>query len=632
MKKSFKAMAIFSLLTTCVYAQEQDSIKVNQLQEVVISDTKFAQSKEKSGKVIEVISAEDLAKKSGQSLATVLSQVAGIEINGNQSFDGKNLGFYIRGGRNRQVLIVIDGVPVTDASGINMEYDLRLLPVNQIESIEIMKGASSTLYGTGAATGVVNITLKKSVKKSIQGNAYMSIGSNNTAENHKYNGQDFNQGISFSGNAGKIDYLTSLNSTETGGMSEAKGEEYEKDRFSRIAVNQKIGFNATKNIRLDFFGNYDRMKSTFDDSYNPDFSSDNIGNLGKTEQFRAGFSSKVKYSKGEFVLNTGASTNTRNLFVYGSDFEYKAKGINIDGFNKYNFSKQFFALLGVQYQFSEMDFNSEFGTIDSDNAKFAIVDPYTTIVYNSNFGLNINAGIRMNNHSTYNNHLVYNFNPSYSFGKTNPVKLLASYSTAYITPSLYQLYDGYSGNASLKPEENSTVEAGFEVQLLNKKLVLSSVAFYRQEENAVDVDENFVYTNIDGSNKAKGVETTLSYKANSKLYCNVNYTFNELDVPLQRLNPKHKANASISYDFSTRFFASVQYQYVSSRIDAFGFPPKLTKLDDYRLVNATLKYELIKNRMTIFGNVTNIFNEDFVETIGYSTRGRNFKIGLNIIL
>jgi vitamin B12 transporter len=55
-------------------------------------------------------------------------------------------------------------------------------------------------------------------------------------------------------------------------------------------------------------------------------------------------------------------------------------------------------------------------------------------------------------------------------------------------------------------------------------------------------------------------------------------------------------------------------------------------LDAYQLFATTAKYELIKNRMTVFASVTNFFNEDFVENIGYATRGRNFKIGLNIIL
>ncbi len=160
MNKKFIGLSVFTLATAFAYAQESDTLKVTNLKEVVVSDTKFAQSKEKSGKIIEVITAEDLANKQGQSLLNVLSQVAGVEVNGNQSANGKNQGIYIRGGRNRQVAIYIDGVPVTDASNINLEYDLRLLPVDQIERIEILKGSSSVLYGTGAAT-----RYQRSVKK-----------------------------------------------------------------------------------------------------------------------------------------------------------------------------------------------------------------------------------------------------------------------------------------------------------------------------------------------------------------------------------------------------------------------------------------------------------------------------------
>ncbi|MDK2772086.1 MAG: TonB-dependent receptor plug domain-containing protein, partial [Flavobacterium sp.] len=165
MNQKFIYASILALAANAsLCAQEKDSLQINQLKEVVVSDTKFEQKRENSGKIIEVITAEDLQKKQGQSLANVLSQVAGVEVNGSQSFSGKNQGVYVRGGRNRQVVIYIDGVPVTDASLINLEYDLRLIPVEQIERIEILKGSSSTLYGTGAAAAVINITLKKSSK------------------------------------------------------------------------------------------------------------------------------------------------------------------------------------------------------------------------------------------------------------------------------------------------------------------------------------------------------------------------------------------------------------------------------------------------------------------------------------
>jgi vitamin B12 transporter len=649
MKKTVKISAFFALVSTCVLAQEQDSLSINPLKEVVISDTKFALKKEKSGKVIEVITAEDLAKKSGQSLATVLSQVAGVEINGNQSANGKNLGYYIRGGKNRQVLIMIDGIPVTDASGINIEYDLRLLPVEQVERIEVMKGAASTLYGTGAATGVINIMLKKSIKKEIQGNAYVNIGSNNTSENKKYNGQDFNQGISVNGEVKKVNYFAGFNSTETSGMSqiaEPVGTKYEEDHFSRQNAIAKLGFKATEKLTLDFFGNYDRIKNDFDFAFDNTGFNDTDVNETTSEQVRFGVSPKYKYNKGEFVLNSGFTKikrdyNELNSWTNTTDYSlYESRSVVLDGFNKYNFNNEFVLIVGANYQFHDMLSQTPFGTIEKEAAKFNILDGYATLVYNSSFGLNVNAGARLNTHSQYGNNVVYNFNPSYNFKTSFPLKVLASYSTAFITPSLYQLYSEY-GNTDLTPEENTTIEAGFETELWNKKIKLSTVGFYRDQNDAIDFFYNpdtfeAYYVNVDGKSKAKGVETTVSVALTEKVSLNGNYTFTQVDKALDRLIPKHKANASIDFQPTKRTLFNLNYQYFNARNDAFyngtTFAVDTIQLGSYQLLNALAKYELIQNRLTVFGTVTNIFNEEFVENAGYSTRGRNFKVGVNIVL
>lgn len=650
MNKNFiRISAIIALVTTCGYAQEKDSTKVNQLQELVISDTKFAQSKEKSGKVITKISAEELQKKSGQSLATVLSSVAGVEINGNQSANGKNLGYYIRGGKNQQVLVLIDGNPVTDASGISFEYDLRLLPVDQVESIEIMKGAASTLYGTGAATAVINIILKKSSKKPLQANAYVNIGSNNTSTNSKYNGQDFNQGFSVNGAVKKVNYLASINSTESDGMSQIASPEnqiYENDRFSRVNYMSKIGFKASEKLTLDFFGNYDVLKNDYDFSFDNTGFNDTDLNKSNTEQFRFGFSPKYKYNRGEFVINSSFIKLQRDYSEFNSwtsvieNSLYESRGVNLDAFNKYKVTSDFFLVAGVNYQFYDMFSETPYANITRESTKFNMIDPYLTGVYTSKFGLNINAGARLNVHSEYGNQVVYNINPSFSFGKDVPVKLLASYSTAYVTPSLYQLYSEF-GNTKLTPEKNATIEAGFEVGLLNKKLIFNAVAFHREQNNSFgfyfdNVTFDSYYINIEGINKAKGVETELSYTLNSKFKLNTNYTLTQVDKNLDRLIPKHKANASVDYFASERLFFNVNYQYLDGRKDVYfdgnTFGTASVKLGSYQLVNALVKYQLIKNRLSIFGAATNILNEEFVENIGYSTRGRNFRLGLNISL
>lgn len=644
MNKKFIGLSACALATVFSYAQKSDTLQVKILQEVVVSDTKFAQSREKSGKIIEVITSKDLETKKGQNLANVLSQVAGVEINGNQSFGGKNLGYYVRGGRNRQVAIYIDGVPVSDASGINFEYDLRLIPVEQIEKIEVMKGASSTLYGTGAATGVINITLKKSAKKEISGNAYINMGTQNTAETSKTSAQDLNQGLSVNGTINKVFYMTTLNSTETKGMSEAAGEDFEEDTFSRVNVLQKIGFKANDKLSFEFFGNYDRIKNTFDNSFDGIIANaDDLNNNSFSEQFRIGFLPKYKYNKGEFAINAGASTIDRVLNISNSwsgtidNYNYSGRSASIDAFNKYNFSKQVYLVLGVHYQYFDMTQKDAYTDVAREGAKFNLLDPYATVVFNSEFGLNINAGTRFNTHSEYGNQVVYNFNPSYSL-ENLPLKVLASYSTAFITPSLYQLY-GPFGNLDLTPEENATLEFGFESQLLDKKLTINAVGFYREEENTFGFYSNSAtfesyYINVDGTFNAKGVEASVRYSLSERFNIGGNYTFTQVEEQLNRLIPKHKVNVDLNYKFKRGTFG-INYQYVDHRSDAYYdsniWATRSVNLGAYQLVNASISYQIIPNRFHFFGAVTNILNDDFQEVTGYNTRGRNYKLGLSFL-
>jgi len=633
----FSAFTLLFAMNT--YAQEPTP---KQLDEVVISDSKFALAKEKSGKVIVKINANELAKKPGQSIASILSIVVGLEINGNQSSAGKNLGTYIRGGRNHQTLIIIDGVPVTDASGVNLEYDLRYISAEQVESIEVMKGAASTLYGSGAATGVINIILKKASKKELTGNTYFSLGTQTTADNVNYRPQDFNQGISMNGTIGKVNYLAMFNSIETKGISEAQGMDFEPDQLSKISALMKIGFKPNTKFSFDFFTNFDKIKNNYDGFYDNFTSADTPLNVAKTQQFRFGFSPKYKYKNGELVFNSGFSMNERNytsLNTWSNSIDYSSynsKSLNLDAFNKYNFSSRFFLILGTQFQFNEMDSQAEL--IAKQNAKFNWFDTYITAVYNSDFGLNVNAGARYDKHSIYNNYSVYNFNPSYYLSNTD-LKLIASYSTAYITPSLYQLFSPY-GNLELTPEKNNTVELGFEKYFINKKLQLNTVCFYREENNSIAFYTDPVtfasnYVNIAGTYNAKGIETMLSVLALEKLKFNANYTFTEVEEPLQRLIPKHKVNISIDYDYSEKASFNLAYQYVDKRKDVFfdggTYLTTPVILDTYQLVNAIGNFKIIKNRLNVFASVNNIFNADFTENIGYSTRGRNFKIGLNVM-
>jgi vitamin B12 transporter len=422
-------------------------------------------------------------------------------------------------------------------------------------------------------------------------------------------------------------------------------DNYEEDRFSRINYLAKLGYKATEKLTLDFFGSYDKVKMDYDATFDNTGTNDTDLNSTDSEQFRFGFLPKYKYSKGEFVLNSSFNkiVRTYNDFDFYSNTpgfsQYESRSVNIDGFNKYEFSESFFLVAGAQYQFHDMNSITPFGGILKEATKFNMIDPYVTGVFTTDFGLNLNAGARLNIHSQYGNQLVYNVNPSFDF-KSIPLKILASYSTAFVTPSLYQLYSEY-GNADLTPEKNRTIEAGFETQLLDKKIKLNAVAFYREQTNFIGFYFNPVtfdsnYINIDGMNKAKGVETEFSFALSEKINWNSNYTFTQVDKALDRLIPKHKVNSALDFQINERLFFNVDYQYVDSRNDAFfdgnTFATTKIVLGSYQLVNTSVRYELVKNRLSIFGAVGNILNADFVENVGYNTLGRNFKLGMNIKL
>ena len=117
-----------------MYSQEgQDTAVVRKLDEVVVTDSRFPLKREQSGKTVIRLEKEELQIFTGQSLAQVLNQLSGFEVSGSRGRPGEVLGVFARGGRGRQVLVLVDGLRVSDPTSAGREYDLRLLPLSAIE-------------------------------------------------------------------------------------------------------------------------------------------------------------------------------------------------------------------------------------------------------------------------------------------------------------------------------------------------------------------------------------------------------------------------------------------------------------------------------------------------------------------
>ena len=622
------------------FAQSQtDSTKVEKLNEVVVTDSKFQLKRENSGKVITKITSKDLEKLQGQSIAEIIGRTVGVEINGVRSNAGQNLSYFVRGGRNRQVLILIDGIQVTDPSQIANDYDLRLLNADQVESIEILKGASSTLYGSGAATAVINIKLKEASEKAFNLNLRSTLGTNQSSDENNYAIQDFRNSVSVNGSVEKFNYLASFGHQFTDGLSAIENGT-EPDAFNSYNGNVKLGYKFSNAFKLNTYASFDKFKADFDDS----FGMMDADNVSFSKQYRIGVSPEFKYNKGSVIVNAAYNDVEREI---ESSFPslFNAQSIIVDAFNRYNFSDKFYTVIGVNFQDNQMEsFSIPFGesdfsqSIDPETAQFTITDPYANVVYVSGFGLNINAGLRLNNHSEYGSHLVYNLNPSYKvdldFGY---VKGLASYSTAFITPSLFQLFEPSYGNADLEPEENQTIEVGTEISIKDKA-TFSLVYFNRNEDNFIDFIDTggfvFQYQNIEESFTASGLELVAQAKLTNALDINLNLTYTSLDEDLSLRIPEIKVNLRLDYKVSNATLVSLSYQYNDEREDLVfnntTFENDTVTLESYGLLDFYISHKFIKNKMTVFANVTNIFNEDYQELFGFTTRGRGINLGFNL--
>jgi vitamin B12 transporter len=163
--KLFPSVVLLALCAS-VESIAQNAEKSQVLDEVVVSTNKYPQKQSQSGKVVSVIDAATIQRSKGKTVGELLNQQVGLTVIGSQNTLGTNQDLYLRGAGAGYTLILVDGLPVYDPSGASTSFDINLIAIDQIERIEILKGGQSSLYGSDAVAGVINIiTTKNSGKK-----------------------------------------------------------------------------------------------------------------------------------------------------------------------------------------------------------------------------------------------------------------------------------------------------------------------------------------------------------------------------------------------------------------------------------------------------------------------------------
>jgi len=648
MKRKFFVVAA---LIICSHLQAQKDTSLKNLDEVVVTANRFPNKTSLTGKVITVVTSEQLEHRAGKDLLQLLSEQAGIYIGGANSNPGKDKSLYLRGARIDHTLITIDGVALYDPSGIGGNFDLRNISLVNIDRIEILKGSQSTLYGSDAIAGVINIITKKGSIKPVEANGNLSYGSFNT----------FRGTAGLNGNKNKMDYNINYSLNKTDGINESASTDLnaDKDGYTQKAFVVGIGFQLNKNIHIQPYLRFTKINGDLDQGAFVD----ELDYTYKQKSLQAGI--KNEFSFGKTKLNIIYSFNridrvyiddsllSRNGFDIYSRGKYKGNEHLADAYAHFNLSAKLKLTAGINFRNSVTDqeyfsvgyFGPYTSKYSSDSLKLSQTSLYAALNYNSTKGFNIEIGNRLNFHSGYGTHDVFNFNPSYLINKK--VKLFANLSSGFRTPSLYQLYSEY-GNKKLSPETALTFEAGVQYFSLSDKFTARTVAFKRNVKDVIFFYFNPTtfqsqYINQD-KQKDNGIELEAKYIIAPKTTIKLFYTYVTGEITTKLFSgkdtayfnllrrPKNSFGFNISSGITDRFYISSNFASFGKRADAYfdaqTFNTVRVNLKNYSLWDIYLEYGFNKNKIKLFIDFRNILNSKYTEISGFNTLGFNMNAGV----
>ncbi len=635
MKNFCLVIAVFAAIF--IHSQTQDSLQVS-LGSKTLKEVIYTSVAPQNLKINEV---------SGISISELLQNIKGFQLNGSSLNISEPKTFSVRGASNRNVLILIDDVPLREITGSTYNtYDLRNVALYNVESIEILNGASSVLYGSNASVSVINIkTKKKNSSEKINGNVELSYGSFNT----------FQQNAMISGNVEKWLYQVNANNEKSKGFSAAKDvsntQNFDDDGFEKQNTSAKIGYNFTNgNIFADFGYNhllYDYDAYEFTDAKN----------RGRNTDYFAGINGKFNHKLGELQFHFRQTQTEKdfqnfdyNTANYQSNYYLNGNNSFAELFNEFPITHSLQILAGAQYDRQAIDikntlydsnFNPYFAQIVSkDSTKIAALDAFAEARFTyKNF--NINAGARLNTHSDYASQLTYALHPFMFFMMNeNKLKVSLSISSAYNSPTLYQLFgDGIYTlqNTNLQPETTLSYEGNLSYFDKKNRFTASFTAFYRDEKELLEYQYNAStfqgnYFNNTNSTFAKGIETEVNVKVSEKVNFSTNFSYVEKDKESSMLRiPNQRWNNTLLLKFFKGNNISMVHQFVSAKDDAFfdnqTFTTKMLINKAYHLFHCFIQQKITENFL-IHAAVKNLFNTNFVDISGYNVAERNYQLAI----
>ncbi len=617
---------------------ETTSSDVQVLEPVVVSATKTPVPLRQVTSAVEVWTEEDLQQRQIKTVveALRLSQGAAVFQNGGP---GGSTTIRIRGGSSNQTLVLIDGA-IVNSSTLG-QFNFAHLTIDNIEKIEIVRGAQSTLWGADAMGGVINITTKRG-RGTPKAGAFFEYGSFNTLR----------EGGHVSGSEGPFDFSFALSRWDTTGISAVNDRRgaNERDAYRNWQGSSRLGMALPSEGRLDFNFRW----------WNGSRDIDNGSRFGPYDVFNAKSQSKQFIFSGTYqqpltdwwdhvltlsrAQETGLydpGTSRRNLSTgevepipsWDTPNEIRVLANRIE--SQHDFRLNQYVTLTAGYQFREQLGENDTGISEEILSSHAGFGQMQLNLFDRFFAT---AGVRHDSYNTFGDATTYRITGGYLVKETN-TKIRSSYATGFRAPTINDLFWPNYGNPNVQPENSQSFDVGVDQTLLAGRVTISGGYFWNRYRNLIGVlyDETICVPFSSFGSCAGNVASAKSQGWEGQ----VNIVMLQEQPWVKRLELKGQYTATLTRDLMTN--ARLPRWPVDQASLSFYYQPidSLSMILDFRYVGARFNRSMDRDRMGSFEvvnlavnydffdqfqayvRVDNLFDEHYEEILYYGTPGRS---------
>ncbi len=600
---------------------------------VVVSATRTPTPESQVASSVTVITAEDIAARQSQTLPDLLADVPGLNLV-QTGGPGGQTAIFMRGTNANHTKVLVDGIDVSDPTSVDGSFDFSRFLTQDIQTVEVLRGPQSGLYGSDAIGGVINIITRSGsgpaqVTASVQGGSF----------------DTFNQSAGISGSSARFHYNTSIDHFHSGSTPVtplellAPGEPRNNDYYDNLSASTKLGFDVTSHFDLGLVARYTdtHLRLTADDPFNfPSFpeaqqSADN------THQLYTRATAHVLTADGVFEETLGVAYSLLDSSQFtppadGPPSFFSGERVKIDWQGNVKLTGTEMLVLGAEHQRDEI--RSPLSASQSIDSGFAeLQSGFHDTLFNT-------ISARYDRDDRFGGRVTYRIAPVYAI-KATGTRLKASYGTGFKAPTLDELFHsypvfGFFANPNLGPESSHGYDVGFDQALAHDTLTFGATYFRNNVHNLITDNADFTsYANI-GRVRTDGVESFVAYQPTNTVLLRLDYTFTEavdeiLDQELLR-RPKHKASLNANWQATQRVSLHTTVLTVGDWADGnrdFSIPR--LRAPGYTTADVAASFDLTRN-VALFGRVDNLFNRRYQNPTGFLHPGIGAYAGVKLKL